>query len=274
MASAEDWQRLQGEIDGQLDLSRDLRYDLVLHLRTAADGAESYYTSNHARKESPQHARLLDQAILDAWTGHPSLSIIGNEQQLTGAGDSFKTKMDRACQAALARFGLVDRCGSFRRVRYCFIPKNAANFIDDSICNIFCVEYWLLLPSSKVLQMRLRQRTDERSQMIYTLATRRRTEDCDSQGFLETRRNLPEREFLDLLQERINQEPVRVILRTFVWENLQYKLDYFKHPRPGLILLEAYGCNSGLPPFLGGTFEDVTDDPDYSLTAMVQEIIH
>lgn len=267
MASAEDWERLKREIGG--DFSCDLRYDLVLHLRTAADGAEAFYTTSHARKESPEHALLLDQAILDAWTGHPSLTIVGNEQ----VEDSFKTKMDRSCQAALARFGLVDRCNeSFRRVRYCFTPKNG-NFIDDYHFSL--IEYWLL-PSTNA-QMRLKRRTDRCSQIvIYTLTTRRPTSGDDN-SLLETRRNLA---VLDLHRERINEEPVRILRRTFVWENLQYKLDYFEHPRPGMILLEAYiphdRTDDALPASLlpAGTFEDVTDDPFYSLNAIVQEIIH
>ncbi len=55
-------------------------YDAVIHMVTAANGAEEAYTlsNNAARSETPEQARELDTKTLKAWTGHPHLSIIGN----------------------------------------------------------------------------------------------------------------------------------------------------------------------------------------------------
>ena len=56
------------------------RYDAVLHLVSAADGAEQFYTTsnNASRNESADEeglriARMLDKKVIEAWTGHPHL---------------------------------------------------------------------------------------------------------------------------------------------------------------------------------------------------------
>lgn len=65
------------------------RYDAVLHLVTAADGAEQFYQwnnpdskdegNNAARSEPPEIARELDLKIRNAWTGHPHFRIFDNK---------------------------------------------------------------------------------------------------------------------------------------------------------------------------------------------------
>jgi hypothetical protein len=59
---------------------RDRRYEAVIHLETAANGAEKFYTgeNNQARYESAEEARSLDRKLQDAWTGHPSFFVIDN----------------------------------------------------------------------------------------------------------------------------------------------------------------------------------------------------
>jgi predicted ATPase len=49
----------------------DKRYAGIIHLRTAADGAEEYYTlsNNAARDETPAEARALDRLTEKAWQG-------------------------------------------------------------------------------------------------------------------------------------------------------------------------------------------------------------
>jgi hypothetical protein len=56
--------------------ARDQRYTAVLHLVTAANGAEPFYTleNNETRLESAEEARRLDDRVLRAWVGHPRLT--------------------------------------------------------------------------------------------------------------------------------------------------------------------------------------------------------
>lgn len=56
------------------------RYDAVLHLVTAADGAPSHYHyGNTVRSETPEKAKALDQKLLSVWTGVNHLRVIRNE---------------------------------------------------------------------------------------------------------------------------------------------------------------------------------------------------
>ena len=75
---------------------RDARdqYDLVIHMVTAADGAEEAYTcgNNKARKETPEQARELDTKTRNAWSGHHHLVVIDNS---TG----FQKKLKRVRDA-------------------------------------------------------------------------------------------------------------------------------------------------------------------------------
>jgi hypothetical protein len=60
---------------------RDNRYDAVLHLVTAADGAPKYYDSltNEARYETVDDACEKDEALREAYMGHPRFHMISND---------------------------------------------------------------------------------------------------------------------------------------------------------------------------------------------------
>jgi len=78
---------------------RDGRYDHVIHLVTAANGAEQFYTleqaghegsEESARSETPEQARLLDGRTLEAWQEAKSHFIVGN------AGVTWPEKRQKA----------------------------------------------------------------------------------------------------------------------------------------------------------------------------------
>lgn len=93
--------------DGQLDMllsehgmTRDdayARYDAVVHLVTAAIGAEQFFSheTNEHRLESAEEAVRVDRALRAGWAGHPSLQVIDNE-------GTFEDKLRRAVEAVLA----------------------------------------------------------------------------------------------------------------------------------------------------------------------------
>ena len=69
------------------------RYDMVIHLVTAADGKKDAYTldNNSTRTEGIEEAINLDKKTMNAWIRHPNLKIIDNEE-------SFNTKIDNVMQ--------------------------------------------------------------------------------------------------------------------------------------------------------------------------------
>lgn len=68
------------------------RYDMVVHLVTAADGAVKFYTTanNSARTETPEQAIELDKRVHACYTSHRRHVVVGNEFD-------FKTKVRRCC---------------------------------------------------------------------------------------------------------------------------------------------------------------------------------
>ena len=68
---------------------RDNRYNQVIHLMTAAKGAEAFYQieDNPVRSEGIELARKLDSLTIESWIGHPYIDVIDNSVA------SFDSKM-------------------------------------------------------------------------------------------------------------------------------------------------------------------------------------
>ena len=79
--SNELWQALLDETQWNTIQLRDKRYEAVIHMVTAADGAEKFYSdaSNEARYETVEEARALDRKLVNAYVGHPNFNIIDNK---------------------------------------------------------------------------------------------------------------------------------------------------------------------------------------------------
>lgn len=84
----------------EVDL-RDNRYDQIIHMVTAAIGAEQFYLldNNLARTESIELARECDKKCAKAWIGHPYVDLIDNYTE-------FEMKIARVLQAVCTRIGL------------------------------------------------------------------------------------------------------------------------------------------------------------------------
>ena len=69
------------------------RYDLVIHLTTAAYGAEKFYTlaNNVVRTENIAEARILDDTIKEVWKPHHDVRVIDNST-------CFQGKIDRTIE--------------------------------------------------------------------------------------------------------------------------------------------------------------------------------
>jgi len=84
-------------------LIREGRYDAVLHLVTAAKGAEPFYSlvSNDTRTESVTEACKLDEKTQQAWMGHPRHCVFDNENNT-----NFEQKMRRVVDTVAKVVGL------------------------------------------------------------------------------------------------------------------------------------------------------------------------
>lgn len=111
----EQWKRLLVDIGGEEAVAKGpecieqalmKRYDAVLHLVTAADGAESFYKWGHTkddtgnrvlRIEPPEEARAMDVRMQEAWKGHPRHIIVRNNPS-----EGFNRKLEAVCRAVSA----------------------------------------------------------------------------------------------------------------------------------------------------------------------------
>lgn len=99
----EEFQAIMDEEGWTWTTLRDRRYDRVIHLVTAAIGAEKFYTlsNNNARHEGVELARELDHKTLNAWTGHPHITVCPNNK-----GETFDQKIDITIRAVFKTVGL------------------------------------------------------------------------------------------------------------------------------------------------------------------------
>lgn len=87
------WKFLEDLYDINTDRMRDKRYDLILHMVTAAKGkSENYdFENNNARWENPDFACELDLNLQSAWMKHPNFHLIANTTT-----ESFQEKLNLA----------------------------------------------------------------------------------------------------------------------------------------------------------------------------------
>jgi AAA domain len=96
-----EWLELLEELELTESLLRESRYDHVVHLITAADGAEPYFGShtNKVRSENLALARQLDRLVAQAWDAHPSRHLIDNSTD-------FERKQIRTIETILKSLNL------------------------------------------------------------------------------------------------------------------------------------------------------------------------
>lgn len=107
------WNRILEDYDLSEHKLRDLRYDLIIHMSTAADGAEEYYTlgNNQARSESMDFAKDLDKKLQEAWINHPNFVQIYNKK-----GQSFHEKVNEVCQSVFKFIGVPTDAGFYKKI--------------------------------------------------------------------------------------------------------------------------------------------------------------
>merc|ERR1739844_436277 len=96
--SKEAWDKILGKLGlEEIEIS-DNR---VVHLQSAANGAEKFYTTedHSARFEGIELARDRDRKAMDAWRDHPYVDIIDNRSD-------FDSKINRLIDLVVKRIGI------------------------------------------------------------------------------------------------------------------------------------------------------------------------
>lgn len=231
------------------------RYDAVLHLVTAANGAEQFYTTaNNAQRyeqanaEGLRIARMLDRKVLDAWSKHPHLHVVDNNS-------TFEHKLNRVLQEV----SQVLELPLPNRVERKYIVEVVGD-IPESIDSEILQTYLVADPGCEV---RLRRRTSNGQ----TLNIHTTTKGLASDEQIITERQVSNSLYESLLQQA---DPYRTAIRkhrrSFIWQGQFFELDTYLEPVSNLIMLETKGmtCHEDIkfPPFLK-VIKDVTGDKAY-----------
>jgi len=99
--SPEQWDVLLNEMGLYECQIKDFRYDLVIHMTTAADGAEEFYNlaNNKARDEDAKLAIEMDRKIKKAWKNHPQYLLLSNDVP------NFEAKINQAFDYIVSHHG-------------------------------------------------------------------------------------------------------------------------------------------------------------------------
>jgi len=253
--SPETWNDITRAVGTSTPELRD-RYDAVLHLVSAADGAEQYYTTaNNAQRyeqmneEGLRIARSLDKKVIHAWTGHPHLRVINNH-------DDFDCKMRRVLKEISNVLGLPQPIVNERK----YIVELTGSLPEDSIESEITQTY---LTSEAETEIRLRQRCWGRKK-VYVHTTKKKTSKDEE---LVTERQINQSLYemmLSLADTRRN--PIHKQRNSFIWKGQYFEVDTYQDQLQGLVILETKGIAKGepvkFPPFLK-VIRDITDDTDY-----------
>ncbi|XP_060530046.1 TRPL translocation defect protein 14 [Cylas formicarius] len=264
----EQWDSImQGNCWNDVEL-RDNRYNQIIHMVSAANGAEEYYSieDHSCRSEDVELARDLDAKAASAWVGHPYFDVIDNST-------NFEGKMRRMIGSVCHKIGLAigDRLlSTSKKHKYLIrgpLPEESVfpKFQDFEVVHNY-------LQSNSPNQVRLRKR-GQRGYYSYIHTVRRQNQPGGQ--VIEVKTQITHRDYINLLTQKDNSHfTIYKKRRCFIFNNQYFQLDIYEqpsHPRcKGLILLETYSAleenelKKHLPTFLNIEIE-VTGNPDYSM---------
>ena len=226
------------------------RYDAVLHLVSAADGAEQFYTTatNNKRTEGIELARILDKKVIQAWSEHPHLRVINNHED-------FETKLERVLQEISDVLEIPRQAVEERK----YIIRLKDNIPEAIVSEITQTH----LTSEPYSEVRLRRRI--LNGLIVNVHTTKKILSNNEQ--VETERQIDNNLYESLLRQADPyRQPIHKMRETFIWKGQFFELDTFIDPYKGLQILETKGILKHediiFPPFIE-IIEDITGITKY-----------
>lgn len=233
------------------------RYNLVIHLTTAADGKEEYYTTsnNGARIETPEEARQKDRRTLESWLGHDNLKIMGNDTD-------FETKIAN----------VIREIYQMLKAPYP-IQKQEKYLVDTFDKELIMQLHPVIIDIEQYVQDKdngdiIYRKSTKDNETKYTKITKTDTQTPEER--IVTRKNISEDEYYSNMPSNI--KPIRKRRYCFAYQNQYFRLDEFES---GLTILEIEDTNKTrrrvFPNFVS-VLEDVTTNPDYKNVAIYNRL--
>lgn len=243
-----------------------MRYDAVIHMVTAADGAEEAFLknreNNEARYENLTEAIVVDRKLVKVWTGHSHLRIIDN-------GTDFQEKITRVMNEIYSVLG--EPIPLEIEKKYLIAMPDFESLGKSVVFSEHRMIQTYLTKKDANVERRIRQCGKQGDYIFYY------TEKQYLTGIsrIEKERMISEKEYLDLLTEADTQK--RQILKNrfcFVWNNTYFELDVYSFWSEYAILeVEIMNENEEieLPPFIT-VLRDVTNDKKYKNYFLATEV--
>lgn len=202
------------------------RYDAVLHLATAADGAEEFYQwndptkegtgNNAARSENPELARIKDKATLNAWIGHPHLRVFGNEP-------AFEDKVNKVVSEVFALLGEPVPTEIERKFLIKMPTKEQFELL-GCVSKANVIQTYLKRTDDAV-ERRIRQRGDSLNGFSYYYTEK---QDVSFGKRIESERKITPGEYLLLLAEAdTSLHQISKIRHCFVYDKRYFEMDVY-----------------------------------------------
>ncbi|PSN29005.1 TRPL translocation defect protein 14 [Blattella germanica] len=222
--SKEKWERMMAANGWNPVELRDNRYNQIIHMVTAANGAEDFYTTeDHAcRSEGMELARELDYNAAGAWVGHPYFDVVDNSTD-------FETKICRMISSVCLKLGIDtgDRLLTNARklkflVRGPLPPDSVFPPFQD-----FDVVHNYLQTNTPKMQARLRKRGQKGHwSYIHTI----RKPKIRNQ-VVEVKTQLTHRDYMNMLAQRDDSHfTIYKKRRCFLVNNQYFQLDIYREP--------------------------------------------
>lgn len=216
------------------------RYLGVVHLVTAADGAEAYYTSenNTARLESREEAIELDRKTRESWLGHPRLKIIDNKTDFDG-------KIRRVFNVISQLLGIP--ASTAAKERYVVAPIQPEQLPTYQVVEI---EQIYLRSRSREEEIHIRKRGYDGSYLYFLRRSSPAPQSMMSEELIDEQQFLNLRKLIDPRTEPLVKDRF-----CFLWDNRYFELDKYGGRHQGLWVLGAEPTESndaapGLPFFV------------------------
>lgn len=240
------------------ELSLMERYDMIIHMVTAADGKEEYYTlaNNVARTESVDEAIALDKRTANAWLGHNNLKIIDNstefEEKLVRVTDAVNNLLGNPISLRVQKKFTIDLDSS----NLDYLRKNAIKMdIEQTYL------YGNFENEDEREEIRLRKKTYN-GQSVYYYTVQRKS--LNGLSKIVTDKKISEKDYLKILSMYEEKHTIKKTRYSFIKNKQYFKLDIFEDDNLAILEIDPTKENEkiNIPEGLS-VIEDVTDKVDY-----------
>lgn len=242
------------------------RYDMVIHLVTAAIGAEEFYTleNNAARFESIEEAAAVDRRIQSEWMSHPNFIIVDNSK------GGFQKKIERVLNAVSNLTGATSK---HKIVRKFLLAKEYTpdNLPEGLHYNIFSETHnYLITNKPTLVNWIFKRRYKNHSYPLFVYVSRTLEEKHERR--IETHKTISEKLYFDFLSQKDRQyAPVNKHILSFLYKNKSqfniYQIETIVVNEKNILTLKVirdseHDEENIIPDFLE-VKEEITENPQY-----------